>query len=461
MIPVILSGGSGTRLWPVSRTKFPKQFCDLFGSPMQSVTFRRLKPLGAPWILTSGELKSLTETGLREMGESVERVIYETTPKNTAAALALLGRFFELTGRGEEVVGVFPSDHVVRDEESFRRALVFAEQTASAGRIVTLGIQPDRPETGYGYIQVEKTRVGEADGFAAHRVLRFHEKPALETARTFLGEGNYLWNAGIFVFRVSVFMKALRELAPQIAGPFESLRADLGNLAEVVSRVPSISIDYALMEKLGGGDRLACVPVEIGWNDVGSWDAVAELTSDAGVTALRHESPDCYVRAPEGKVVALVGVTGLNVVDTGDCLLVTGRGRSQDVKHIVEALKAKGSKAPHENTFEDRPWGRFEVLRDEAGFKSKVIRVNAGAQISYQSHAQREEHWIVVEGVGEVVLDDKVIPVRKGTYVHIPLGAKHRIRNTAKEPLRFVEVQLGSYFGEDDIVRYQDDYARK
>lgn len=461
MIPVILSGGSGTRLWPVSRTKFPKQFCDLFGSPMQSVTFRRLKPVGAPWILTSGELKSLTETGLREMGEPLDHVLYETSPKNTAAALALLGRFFELTGRGDEIVGVFPSDHVVRDEAAFRRALSFAETVAREGRVVTLGIKPDRPETGYGYIQVEKAPVATGDGFAGHRVLRFHEKPALDKARSFLSEGGYLWNAGIFIFRVSTFMAALRELAPQIAGPFEALRADLANLPDVVAQVPSISIDYALMEKLGGGDRLACVPVEIGWNDVGSWDAVAELKGVTNDEVLRHESPDCFVRAPEGKVVALVGVEGLNVVDTGDCLLVTGRGRSQDVKHVVDALKARGSKAPHENTFEDRPWGRFEILRDDAEFKSKVIRVNAGAQISYQSHARREEHWIVVEGAGEVVLDEKIIPVRKGTYVHIPLGAKHRIRNTSTKPLRFVEVQLGSYFGEDDIVRYQDDYARK
>lgn len=445
MTPVILSGGSGTRLWPVSRTKFPKQFCDLFGAPMQSVTYQRLRPLGEPWILTSIELKTLTESGLRELGEPIDRVIYETVARNTAAAIALLGRVFELRGRADEIVGVFPSDHVIRDEEAFRRALRFAESVAAQGRIVTLGIRPDRPETGYGYIQTEQSSLSSADGLSSHRVRRFHEKPDLAKAESFLREGGFFWNAGIFVFRVSLMMQKLREHAPDVAGPFADLRADLSNLDEIVKRVPSISIDYALMEKLGGGEFLACVPVDIGWNDVGSWDAVADLQGpQKDVNVVAHGSEGFFVRAPQGKTVALVGVKDLNVIDTGDCLLIAARGQSQDVKHIVDQLKAQGSKVPHENPVRNYSWGRAETLREETQFSSRVVRVSAKEKVSTVNSGNHDEHWIVAAGKGELTLDGRAVSIAMGDHVIVPRGKTAMLHNISEGELCVIEVSLGN-----------------
>lgn len=460
-----MSGGSGTRLWPVSRARLPKQFCDLFGEPLQSSTIRRVSAFGRPWVVTSASLKVLTELNAASTAVPMGSLLYEPSARNTAAAIALLCRSLQLKGLGQEIAGVFPADHLVTKEAEFRRAVILAEELAKEGKVVTLGIKPDRPETGFGYIQTSKDTVKERDDLKAQAVLAFHEKPSKEKAQTFLSQGNFYWNAGIFVFRADVMAKLLETHEPAVWGPMASLKEDLSNLEQIYSQVKSISIDYAVMEKIGGTGALVCVPADIGWSDVGSWDAVAEEnqrrgTKIRGGTLKSVDCSDVFVETPPGKTVALIGVSDLSIVDTGDALLIARRGESQRVREVVDPLSKEGNSIVTDHVFEDRPWGRFEILRDTDHFKSKVIVVHPKQQISYQSHAKREEHWIITKGSGEVVLNDEVIPVKVGTHIHIPLGAKHRIRNTTDKSLEFVEVQLGTYFGEDDIVRYQDDYKR-
>jgi mannose-1-phosphate guanylyltransferase/mannose-6-phosphate isomerase len=462
VIPVILSGGSGTRLWPVSRTKYPKQFCELFEESLQISTLKRLARFGEPWIIAGVGLKDFTEKKAREAGFSKLRAIYEPSGKNTAPAIALLCKIMELEGKTSEVVGVFPADHIIQKEDIFTSALELAETSARENKIVTLGLKPTEPATGYGYIQTEKQPYNYKKQVSSYAVLKFHEKPNEVLAQEFLRDGSYYWNAGIFVFPVSLMIELFERYQPQIWDSFSTLKKDLSNLKEIYSAMPSISIDYAIMEKLTK-DELLCVPCNPGWSDVGSWDAVAEVYVNSGRSRgnpIEVDSKNNFVLAKTGKRVAFVGVDDVIVVDTDDALLVAKKGETQNVRLVVERLKQENSKLVNEHTFEERPWGKFEILRDKEHFKSKVIQVDAHQQISYQSHAKREEHWVITKGKGEVILNEQVIPVQAGSYVKIPLGAKHRIRNTSDQPIEFIEVQLGSYFGEDDIVRYQDDYKR-
>ncbi len=461
MIPVVISGGSGTRLWPVSRSQFPKQFCQLFDQPLQSMTLKRCQKIGTPWVLTGQALKTLTEINLKELGLAEAHTVYEPMGKNTGPAIAVLCQLMSLHQQSQEVVGIFPSDHLIKNENIFTEAVRLGEEWAHKNAVVTLGITATYPETGYGYIQSSKL-VGEGHGLKAFAVEKFHEKPSLEKAQEFLRQGGYSWNAGIFVFKVQTMIEHFKKHQSALWKIIETLKKDLSNIEEVYQKLPNISLDYAIMEHLSGQD-LVCIPSEMGWNDVGSWDAVAAENSQGShllVEVINERSKNNFVYTQSAKTVAFVDIEDLLVVDTGDSLLIAKKGSSQDVKKIVEVLSKKNSSKIKSHNFEDRPWGRFEILQDTEDFKSKVISVNAQQQISYQSHAKREEHWIVTRGEGEVVLNDQVIPVKKGTYIHIPLGAKHRIRNTSSGPLHFVEVQLGSYFGEDDIVRYQDDYKR-
>jgi mannose-1-phosphate guanylyltransferase/mannose-6-phosphate isomerase len=461
MIPVVISGGSGTRLWPVSRSQFPKQFCNLFAEPLQSMTLQRCSMLGNPMIVTSASLKTLTENNLKEIGSADSPVLYEPEAKNTGPAIAVLCQYLQMNGKKDEVAGIFPSDHLIKDQDTFLEAVKFGKTWAEKNKVVTLGIMPRYPETGYGYIQSSQ-ELGQEKNLKAFSVKRFHEKPDLKKAEEFIKQGGFSWNAGIFVFKVETMISHFKKFQPALWKAVELLNKDLSNIEEVYKKLPSISIDYAIMEHLGEED-LVCIPSEMGWNDVGSWDAVAaEYGKNQSNAALvqSEKSENTFVFTQKEKTVALVDVPDLVIVDTEDSLLVVKKGSSQDVKKIVDALAKKQSAVVKHHLFEDRPWGRFEILRDTDDFKSKVISVKPEAQISYQSHAKREEHWIVTRGEGEVVLNDKVIPVKKGSYIFIPLGAKHRIRNTGGHDLHFVEVQLGTYFGEDDIVRYQDDYKR-
>lgn len=457
MIPVILSGGSGTRLWPVSRVQWPKQFCELFEESLMALTIRRLKPLGSPRVLTSETLRFLTQRALKLEGLASGESLFEPSARNTAPAIAFLIKRLIDEGLKESVVGIFPADQLISNESEFLRAVSEAKRLAEVGQVVTLGIHPTEPNSGYGYIELHKNELAKGSP-----VVKFHEKPSLETAAAFLKTGRFVWNAGIFIFKVATMERAFKEHQPEMWTELEKLKVDLSNLSEVYGNLKSISIDYAIAEKLSSTE-LSCVPCDIGWSDVGSWDAVADISSSMlGLKPklVEAEAQGNFVYSKQGKTYSVVGADDLIIVDTADALLIAKKGFSQEVKKVVEALtKAKDSVVVQHN-FEKRPWGEFEVLRDTERFKSKVIQVEPGQQLSLQSHAKREEHWVVTTGTGEVVLNDKVMPVKAGTYVHIPLGARHRMRNNGSSRLEFIEVQLGSYFGEDDIVRYQDDYRR-
>lgn len=457
MIPVILSGGSGTRLWPVSRQHMPKQFCNIFGQSLQTQTLNRCMKLGSPWIVTSQALKTLTQLNLLENSAQGVQVVYEPFGKNTAPAVAVLCHLLVSQGSADEVIGIFPSDHLVSKEKEFLEVVQFAQDVANENRIVTLGIKPSYPETGYGYIQTHLDSIKKSGLLHAHAVVKFHEKPDLKKAQDFLSQGGFSWNAGIFIFKVSHMVSLFQKHQPEMWKQVSELKSDLSNLEAVYSQVQSISIDYAIMEKLGP-EELACVPADFGWSDVGSWDAVAGLSQ--GQDILSVHSQRNFVFGEQKKNYSMIGIEDVILVDTKDALMLVKKGHSQDVRHVVEALNQQKSSLAKEHIYEYRPWGYFEILKDTEFFKSKVIRVNPHAQISYQSHAQREEHWTITRGSGEVVLDDQIIPVSVGSHIHIPKGAKHRIRNNTDLMLEFVEVQLGTYFGEDDIVRYQDDYKR-
>jgi mannose-1-phosphate guanylyltransferase/mannose-6-phosphate isomerase len=464
IIPIILSGGSGTRLWPLSRTQFPKQFCELLDKPLQTLTIERLQKFGAGLLITSQKLKDMTERDIIQNELKIEKVIYEPLSKNTAAAVALGCRYLEFSGRTNDVVGVFPSDSLILKQNEFESALKAAVTSAEEGYVVTLGIKPRNPETGFGYIQVKERALNTQK---ATEVTQFHEKPTLEKAQSFVADGHYFWNAGIFIFQVSKMIEHFKKHEPEMWDLIAELKSDLSNLTQIYSHIKNISIDYAIIEKLTSAE-LRCVTCDIGWSDVGSWDALVEVTEAYSYDDKSLKKQPVQITAKGNSVFSkqkkkygLIGCDDLIVVDTADALLVCKKGSSQQVKDLVETLKVEDAKIVSEHVFENRPWGRFEVLRDEDYFKSKIIRVDPGQKISYQSHAKRAEHWVIIKGEAVVVLDDKEHQVKQGEHIYIPRQSKHRILNRTDSIVEFIEVQVGTYFGEDDIVRYQDDYGRK
>ena len=462
MIPVILSGGSGTRLWPVSRAAFPKQFCELFDESLMLKTYRRLATLGRPRVLTVEKLSTVTFKSLQFAKLQPEEVLLEPMARNTAPAVAFLCRLLEIQNVSlQTVIGLFPADAYIENETRFLEIVKMAEKAASASnRVVTLGIQPTYPATGYGYIEASPEIYLEE---GAHRILHasgFREKPNLTTAQSFLAQKNFFWNAGMFIFPLGRMISEFQKQMPETWNAFKNLRSDLSNLSEIYQSLPSQSLDYGIMEGL---KDILVAPADVGWSDVGSWDEFLGLQSQAGAVDSRIvnvDSDKTAIFSKEKKIYSFIGVNDIELIDTTDATLVVKKGQSQKVKQVLDELAAKKDPRASQHSFEIRPWGRFDVLADRDDFKSKVIEVDPGQQLSYQSHNKRAEHWIIVEGKGEVVLNDKVVPVQAGSYVFIPLNAKHRMRNTGDKPLRFVEVQTGSYFGEDDIVRYQDDYKR-
>lgn len=453
----VLSGGSGTRLWPLSRENFPKQFCQLFGDSLQTMTMNRLKAIDKhPWVVTSKKLKSQTESDLKKQGLKNEKVIYESHPRNTAPAIALIVKAMLDLNKSESIIGVFPSDHLVLNELHFSELIKKAESLAKENVVVTLGIKPQYPETGFGYIQVDDNELKQNKFYSG--VQKFHEKPHQSLAKEFMIAGNYFWNGGVFIFKASQMADHFAKLCPEIWDVVKTMNYPFEEVDNQYSQLQSISIDYAIMEKLNKS-QLVCIPADIGWSDVGSWDAVAGIKNETqGDNQLQVNAKNNFSHGLKNKKYVFVGLDDVVLVDTIDATLVMKKGSGQDIKKVVEAYKADPIIVDHQ--FEVRPWGMFEILRNENHYKSKVILVHSGSQISYQSHSQREEHWVVTQGVGEVVLNDKIIPVTKGTYIFIPKESKHRIRNTGSLDLEFIEVQIGTYFGEDDIVRYQDDYKR-
>ncbi len=468
LVPVILAGGSGTRLWPLSRQLYPKQFLALVGrETMLQDTVRRLAGLagvGAPLVVCNDEHRFLAADQLREI-HAGGTVVLEPVGRNTAPAVAVAA--LEAMADGSDpLLLVLPADHVIRDAASFRAAVAQGVPLAEAGSLITFGIVPTHAETGYGYIARGK-KFNEAK--TVYRVERFVEKPDRPTAEEYVSSGAYFWNSGMFLFRASVYLEELERFAPEMAAAARRAHAgrsaDLGFVrldAEAFAASPADSIDYAVMEKT---ERAAVVPLDCGWSDVGSWSAlleVAEADQDGNVLSgnvLGRELANCYVNAGH-RMVAALGVRDLVVVETADAVLVAGRHRAQDVKLLVDALKREDRSETVHHRKVLRPWGSYETVDLAERFQVKRIVVKPGARLSSQLHHHRAEHWIVVRGTARVLNGDQEIILSENQSTYIPLGTMHRLENPGRIPLELIEVQSGSYLGEDDIVRFDDVYGR-
>ncbi|MFL6662582.1 MAG: mannose-1-phosphate guanylyltransferase/mannose-6-phosphate isomerase [Rhizobacter sp.] len=480
--PVVMAGGSGTRLWPLSRAQHPKQFLVLQGGQRSlfQQAARRLTGLAAsgfalapPCVVGNEEHRFLVLDQLREIGVANPAVLLEPAPRNTAPAMTLAA--LQATERhGDPVLVVTPADQTVTDEAAFGAALSAAIGAAAGGSIVLLGILPDRPETGFGYI-----RATEAGSGGAMKVERFVEKPDLRTAESYLREGGYFWNGGMFVVRASVWLAALEHFRPDIAEATRKAWSERSVDASFVrpgaalfAAVPSESIDYAVMERAAAaqaqgaaGFELRMVPLNAGWSDLGAWDAVWQVgTKDANGNcsvgdAIVHDSRNTLVHATS-RLVSVVGMSNVVVVETPDAVLVIDKARAQDVKHVVGELDRGGRKEQTLHRQVHRPWGWYDSIDAGQRFQVKRIMVKPGASLSLQKHHHRAEHWVVVSGTAEVTNGKDVILLSENQSTYIPLGEVHRLANPGRVPLEIIEVQSGSYLGEDDIVRFEDTYGR-
>jgi mannose-1-phosphate guanylyltransferase / mannose-6-phosphate isomerase len=465
--PVILSGGSGTRLWPVSRASLPKQLLRLHGerTMIQDTALRVALPGGAPpFILCNDSHRFLVAEQMQAAGVEPEAIVLEPVGRNTAPAAATAALLVaEKDPAG--IVLLLPSDHVVTDTAAFAAAVERAIVAAAVGRIVTFGIAPTAPETGYGYIRRGEEEIS-AGVFA---VRSFVEKPDKATAAGYLASGDYSWNSGMFVFRADVLLEELAAHAPEVLpaarAALEKSRRDLDFIrldADSFAAAPAISLDIAVMERTA---RAAVAPVSMGWSDIGSWSSLWEMMAhdeNGNVLigdVLAHDVGNSFVRSDK-RLTALVGVSDLVVVSTKDAVLVAAKSRAQDVKAIIDALKAADRKEANEHTLCFRPWGSYETLDFGERYQVKRITVNPGGILSLQMHHHRAEHWIVVEGVARVTCGTKVSILHENQSTFIPLGEKHRLENPGKAPLKLIEVQSGTYLGEDDIVRFEDVYGR-
>ncbi|ACT48687.1 mannose-1-phosphate guanylyltransferase/mannose-6-phosphate isomerase [Methylotenera mobilis] len=469
IIPVILSGGAGTRLWPLSRAALPKQLLPLLSEhSMLQETILRLADwpeVLAPMVVCGNDHRFLVAEQLREIQVLPHSIMLEPVGRNTAPAIAVAAYGVE-EGAEDALMLVLPADHVIRDVKAFHLAVQVAAKAAAQGRLVTFGIQPSSPETGYGYIKKGDTdRVAEG----SFTVQKFVEKPNRDVAEGYVASGDYFWNSGMFLFKPSAYLAELARLRPDIADitkqSFEGSYRDLDfcRLEEKsFMQCPSDSIDYAVMENT---HLAALVPVDMGWNDVGSWTALWEVQSqDEAGNALRgdvyvDDVKRSLVRA-EGRIVAAIGVEDLVIIETSDAVLVAHKDRAQDVKKIVDHLKRNGRSEHEVHARVYRPWGSYEGVDIGERFQVKRIIVNPGSKLSLQMHHHRAEHWVVVSGTALVTRDGKTEMLSENQSTYIPIGVTHRLENPGKLPLHLIEIQSGSYLGEDDIVRYEDTYGR-
>ena len=468
LVPVILCGGAGSRLWPVSREHHPKPFIRLSDgqSLLQKAFIRGAQLPGVNEVLTvtNRELFFKTEDEYREVNKTniATSFILEPFGRNTSAAIAAAALHISNTHGPETVMLVLAADHLIADQAAFAAAVEIATTLAQTGSLVTFGIQPEAAETGYGYIETN-----------GNKVVRFVEKPSFEKAQEYLAIGNFLWNSGMFCFQAGAMLKAMEKYCPDILAATQTClgksRTAMGKAfaeitldPETFAAIPDDSIDYSVMER---SDEIVVVPCDIGWSDIGSWSALGDLSpADAGGNrvdgeALLHDVTNCYVQSSK-RLIGAVGINNLIIVDTPDALLVADKSRAQDVKQIFAALKLKGHDAHKHHQTVHRPWGTYTVLEEDTSFKLKRIEVKPGGQLSLQMHHHRSEHWIVVSGNARVVNGDNELDLESNQSTYIPAGHKHRLENTGLETLVMIEVQCGSYLGEDDIVRFQDNYGR-
>lgn len=461
---VILAGGSGTRLWPISREQLPKQFLSIDGGhTLLEATINRLQPL-----VTKDNVLIVTKKDYAQ-GEAYHalnpyQTLLEPAGRNTAPAIALAAAWLARNG-DDPVMVVLPADHVIKDAVQFQHSLELAVEAARTGKLVTFGITPSRPDTGFGYIQAGSAH---ADSKVL-TVQRFAEKPDAQTAERFLKEGGYYWNSGMFVWRASTILQEIGEHLPDVMAVLYEITAawqegaNINAIAEHFPRMPNISIDYGVLEK---SDNVSLIPCDIGWSDVGSWDAVHEVSNkDATNNATQGNviAVDCRnsLIHSNKRLVAAIGLDDLNIIETADAVLITKRGESQRVREVVDVLKNNNAQEHKIHLTVHRPWGSYTVLEEEADFKMKRITVKPGERLSLQRHQHRSEHWIVVSGTATVIKDDEVITVSKNQSTYIPIGSKHRLENHGRIPLQMIEVQVGEYLDEDDIERFEDIYCRE
>lgn len=464
MLPVILAGGSGTRLWPLSRTQFPKQFLPLYSDfSLLQDTVNRLGEVPNVTVICNEQHRFLVAEQMRKIDQKAS-IILEPVGKDTAPAITLAALEAIHQGRGEENLLVLAADHIIIDNAAFKRAITKADELASDGQLVTFGIVPDRAHTGYGYI-----RKGDVYRTHAFNVNSFVEKPDLATAQSYLNSGEYLWNSGMFMFRADRFIEEIEKYRPDI---LEACKLSIEGRSpdndfirveeEAFKSCPKDSVDYAVMEKT---DSAIVIPLDAGWNDLGNWDALWEINEkDSADNVLKGDTMVMDAKNSlvysDDRLVCALGVEDLVIVDTKDAVLVSHRDRLQDIKTMVNDLKQKNRMEHFQHREVYRPWGKYDSVDQSSRFQVKRITVNPGAKLSVQMHHHRAEHWIVVSGTAKVRVDDKESLITENESIYIPVTAVHSLENPGKVPLELIEVQVGSYLGEDDIVRFEDKYGR-
>lgn len=477
LVPIIISGGAGTRLWPVSREARPKPFMQIKGGMtlLQSTFLRSAAIPCIKWIVTVTnrehyfQSKEQLDAISASMHDAETSFLLEPVGRNTAAAIAMSAFMVYDRYGPESIMMVLPSDHLISDEVAFLKVVDTAVGAAKDGNFVIFGIMPNLPETGYGYIECpDACKPGEVCD-----VKRFVEKPDYERAKAFFEAGNYLWNSGMFCFRVDTILDAIKKHAPEIYAKthasWQVTRAEVRNNlqatyieAEIFQTVPGISIDYAVMEHV---DNVKVIPSLIGWSDIGSWRSISELVAPDPQgnkvigDAVMIETTNTYVQG-DRRIVAAVGVDNLMVIDTPDALLVGHRDKMQLVKDVVDRLRISGHEAARLHRTVYRPWGTYTVLEDGQHYKMKRIVVKPGASLSLQMHKHRSEHWVVISGIAEIVNGDRTFKLERDQSTYIPAGHRHRLSNPGNEDLLIIEVQTGDYLGEDDILRFEDNYGR-